>query len=223
MSHRLDEKQARRAERQRHEEQARHAQQRQRWTRRAGYGAVGLIAATLVTVAVVRGGGSTPASHEMPAASASTARIGVTAPDFALTDVVSNKQVTRASLAGHKTLLFFSEGVGCQACMVQAADLQHTKALSRAGIELVSVTTDAPGDLAQAARQYAIRTPLLADPSTRMSSAYGMLGHGGMGHPTQDGHAFMLLDAAGKVLWHQAYQEMYVKPGKLLSDMGLKA
>jgi hypothetical protein len=53
-----------------------------------------------------------------------------------------------------------------------------------------------------------------------MSAAYGMLGHGGMGHPTQDGHAFMLLDATGKVLWHQAYQTMYVSPSQLISDMG---
>jgi hypothetical protein len=37
-----------------------------------------------------------------------------------------------------------------------------------------------------------------------MSAEYGMLGHGGIGHTTQAGHAFMLLDPNGKVLWHQA-------------------
>ena len=61
---------------------------------------------------------------------------------------------------------------------------------------------------------------MLADPSTSMSAAYGMLGHGGMQHPTQDGHAFMLLDAKGRVLWHQAYSQMYVDPSQLLADMG---
>lgn len=223
MSHRLDNKQARRAERRRQAEQARHAQDRQRWMRRAGYGAVGLIAATLVTIAVALGGGGGTPAHDMAGSSGSTARVGTLAPQFALTDVVSGKQVTRSSLAGRKTLLFFSEGVGCQACMVQTAELQRTPALSRAGVALVSVTTDAPGDLAQAARQYGIRTPMLADATTQMSSAYGMLGHGGMGHPTQDGHAFILLDGTGRVLWHQAYQEMYVKPSRLLADMGLKA
>ena len=148
------------------------------------------------------------------------ASVGGPAPAFTLTDVVSNRQVSLGSLGGRKTLLFFSEGVGCQACMVQIADLQKSGALRSAGIRLVSVTTDAPGDLAQAATQYGIRTPLLADSTGAMSAAYGMLGHGGMGHPTQDGHAFMLLDARGRILWHEAYQEMYVPTGRLMSDMG---
>ena len=145
------------------------------------------------------------------------------APAFAATDVVSGKPFTRASLHGRKTLLFFSEGVGCQACMVQAGDLQKDTTLRKDGIRLVSVTTDQPSDLAAAAKQYGITTPLLSDPSTEFSKAYGMLGHGGMQHPTQDGHAFMLLSADGKVLWHQAYQDMYVKTSQLLSDMGRNA
>ena len=56
--------------------------------------------------------------------------------------------------------------------------------------------------------------------SSSMSAAYGMLGRGGMQHPTQDGHAFMLLGANGHVLWHQAYSQMYVDPSQLLADMG---
>jgi hypothetical protein len=55
-----------------------------------------------------------------------------------------------------------------------------------------------------------------------MSAAYGMLGHGGMQHPTQDGHAFMLLGADGKILWHKAYQEMYVSPNQLIADMNAR-
>jgi peroxiredoxin len=220
MSHRIDDKQARRAGRLREEEQAR---RRQRLVRRSGYAAVGLVAATLVTLAVVLGGGeSTPAGDGMPSMGAAAPTVGATAPAFALTDVVSNRRVNLRSLRGRKTLLFFSEGVGCQACIVQVADLQKSKALRSAGVRLVSVTTDAPGDLSRAAKQYGIRSPLLADPTTEMSAAYGMLGHGGMGHATQDGHAFMLLDTRGKVLWHRAYQEMYVKPGRLLNDMGIK-
>jgi peroxiredoxin len=223
MSHRVDNKQARRAERLRREEQARRDERRQRSARRAGYSAVALIAAVLVTVAVVNGGGSGSQSVDQMSASGGGPTAGAIAPAFALTDVVSGKQVTLSSLAGHKALLFFSEGVGCQACMVQAADLQRSKALTAAGIKLVSVTTDSPGDLAQAAGQYGIRTPLLADPTTRMSGAYGMLAHGGMQHPRQDGHAFMLLDPSGRVLWHQAYPQMYVQPRQLLADMGSNA
>lgn len=219
MSHRHDDKQARRAQRLAHEESQRRSDVRQRLARHAGFVAVAAIAAVLITFAVVgRDAGKMPADH-VTASAGNGAEVGSPAPAFALADVVSGRQVTAASLRGNKTMLFFSEGVNCQACMVQAADLERSRALRKAGIRLVSISTDPPTQLAQAARQYGIHEPLLADPNTQMSSAYGMLGHGGMGHPTQDGHAFILLGADGKVLWHQAYQEMYVKPGQLLADM----
>lgn len=224
MSHRVELKQARRAERLRREEQTQRNERRQRTARRAGYSAVALIAAALVTVAVINGGsGGGGGSSDHMSASGGGPTVGAIAPAFAVTDVVSGKQVTLSSLAGHKALLFFSEGVGCQACMVQAADLQRSKAFTAAGIKLVSVTTDPPGDLAQTASQYGIRTPMLADTTTKMSAAYGMLAHGGMQHPGQDGHAFMLLGPSGRVLWHQAYPQMYVAPSQLLTDMGNKA
>jgi peroxiredoxin len=145
---------------------------------------------------------------------------GETAPSFRVRDVVSGREVTLGTLAGHKTLLFFSEGASCQACLVQAADLQSSAALRAAGIQLVSITTDPAGVLAEVAAQYRLRTPLLADSDTQMSRAYGMLGRGGMEHPAQDGHAFVLLDAQGKVLWQRAYPEMYVAPQQLMSNMG---
>ena len=186
--------------------------------RRAGYGAVGLIALVLVSLAVALGGDAPP-KPVVDTGAATGVEIGDRAPAFALTNAVSGRQVSLASLRGRKTMLFFSEGINCQACMVQAADLERNAALAKAGIGLVSVTTDAPEDLAQAAREYGITAPLLADPTTAMSAAYGMLGLGGMGHPPTNGHAFLLLDVQGKVRWHRAYQEMYVKPGQLLRDM----
>lgn len=226
MSHRITEKEARREERLRNEAMARRSAQRQLMMRRIGYGIVASLAAALITAAVVLGGNdrTLPSGHENSMRSATTgATVGKQAPGFSLTNVITGRPLSSASLRGRKTMLFFSEGINCQACMVQAADLQKNPALRKAGIRLVSVTTDSPGDLAQAAKQYGITAPLLADPSTRMSSAYGMLGHGGMGHPMQDGHAFMLVSRDGKVLWHRAYQEMYVKPAQLLHDMRAEA
>jgi peroxiredoxin len=145
--------------------------------------------------------------------------LGATAPSFRVRDVVSGHDVTLSTLSGQKTLLFFSEGASCQACLVQAADLQSSSVLRGAGIRLVSITTDPASVLAEVASQYRLRTPLLADSNTQMSRAYGMLGHGGMEHPSQDGHAFVLLDGHGKVLWQHAYPEMYVAPQQLLHDM----
>ena len=222
MSHRIAEKEARRQERLRKEAEARRKAQRQSMMRHLGYAIVASLAAVLIASAVLLGGNkqSTPSDHVRFMGDAGAgATVGKRAPDFSLTNVVTGKPVSSASLRGRETMLFFSEGINCQACMVQAADLQEDATLRKAGIRLVSVTTDSPGDLANAAKQYGITTPLLADPSTKMSSAYGMLGHGGMGHPTQDGHAFMLVGASGKVLWHRAYQEMYVKPSQLMHDM----
>lgn len=221
MAHRAAEKQARREQRHAEADQVRR-QQRKWWT---GYAAVAVLAIVLVGLAVGLGRSDNqaaiPAGHDgmNHGATAAIAQVGKPAPAFRLTDAATGTTMTAADLRGQKTMLFFSEGVNCQACLVQAADLQKNAALRKAGIRLVSVTTDPPELLSQAAQQYGIRTPMLADPSTQMSSAYGMLGHGGMGHPAQDGHAFMLVGADGTILWHQAYQEMYVKPSQLLKDM----
>ena len=206
-----------------HRAQRRREQARRRVMRRLGYSGVGVIAVGLVALAILLPGPGGTGHDETAGMPKGAPAVGAKAPAFSLTDVVSGNNVTLASLAGQKTLMFFSEGVSCQACMVQAANLQDNKALTGAGIRLVSVTTDSAGQLSQAAGQYGIRTPLLSDATTSASAAYGMLGHGGMQHATQDGHAFMLLGPDGKVLWHRAYQSMYVEPGQLLSDMGVKA
>ena len=225
MSHRIEQKAARRAERLRREAERLEARQRAR--RRASYASVAVLAAVIVTLALVLSDGSPPPAgdHAPNHGTASAKRaggsyaVGDKAPAFRLTDAVSGGQVTSASLRGRTSMLFFSEGVNCQACMVQAADLERAGTLRKAGIRLLSVSTDPLQVLAAAVRDYGIRTPFLADPSTEMSRAYGMLGHGGMGHPDTDGHAFMLVDEKGTVLWHRAYQEMYVEPGELMRDM----
>jgi peroxiredoxin len=215
MAHRIDKKQAAREARLRAAAEARRKARRQKLMRHAGIGIAAGIAVVLVGLAIsLNGSGAarSDATTKGPAA-------GREAPSFSLTNVVSGKPVTLASLRGHKTLLFFSEGVNCQPCMVQAADLQKSGLLQKDGIRLVSVTTDQPADLAAAAEQYGITTPLLSDPTTSMSKAYGMLSHGGMQMPGEDGHAFMLLDPSGKVLWHEAYESMYVAPDQLMADM----
>jgi peroxiredoxin Q/BCP len=219
MASRVQQKQEAREARLRTQATARAHRAHLRSARRGGYVAVAFIAAALIAFAALSHSGSPAAQVASMGAATSGPAIGAQAPAFSLTNAVDGKVVSSASLRGHKTLLFFSEGVGCQACMVQAADLQKDSALSKAGIKLVSITTDPPAQLAAAATQYGLTAPMLADPTTSTSSGYGMLGHGGMQHPTQDGHAFMLLDANGKVLWHQAYSSMYVPPSQLMTDM----
>ena len=217
MSHRAEEKLARRQERERREAEARARAERARRLHRIAIVAVALVSVAFVALAVSLGGGSSDgtraSSAEQPPGPLAA---GSQAPEFSALDVVSGKQVTLDSLKGQKTLLFFSEGVYCQACMVQSADLENSSELARAGIRVVSVTTDPPKLLKEAAAEYGIETPLLSDESTAMSSAYGMLGRGGMGHPDTNGHAFMLLDERGRIVWDQEYQEMYVDTTTLM-------
>lgn len=171
----------------------------------------------LVAVAIANSGNGTNPSATTASGSLG---VGATAPTFSLTDTVTNRTVTRASLADHKTLLFFSEGVTCQACQCRAADLQNSVALRAAGIRLVGVTTDPASQLGQAARECGIHAPMLADPTRVMSRAYRMIAVGGMQMPGEDGHAFMLLSPSGRILCRRAYPTMYVKPSQLLADMG---
>jgi peroxiredoxin len=138
-------------------------------------------------------------------------------------DVVTGAPITPATLAGKRTLLFFSEGVMCQACFVQIRDLEQVgDALERRGIGLVSITPDTPRILRQAIGQYGIRTPMIADGDRDMSAAFDTLGRGM--HPDTPGHAFVLLDEAGKVVWQRdywldPYRTMYVDPETLLADI----
>ena len=148
---------------------------------------------------------------------------GSAVPAFKETNLLTGKTISDKSLYGHKTLLFFSEGVMCQACFEQITGLQQVgDKLAARGIQLVSITPDSTGELQQAAQQYGINTPLISDSSRTMSSAFNTLGKGM--HADSPGHAFVLI-YHGKVLWYRdywlpPYQTMYVQPATLLADIG---
>ena len=143
-------------------------------------------------------------------------------PSFSERNVATGAAITSESLSQGKTLLFFSEGVMCQACFQQIKGLEEigTK-LSKRGIHLVSVTPDSKDDLQQAIAQYDIRTPMISDGDRNMSAAFNTLGKGM--HGDSPGHAFVLM-SKGKVLWYRDYwlpptNAMYVEPEKILADM----
>jgi peroxiredoxin len=141
---------------------------------------------------------------------------------FVERDLLTGKTISSRSLYGQKTLLFFSEGVMCQACFEQIRGIeQFGTELEKRGIRLVSITPDSPSDLEQAAGQYGITTALIADDNRNMSEAFNTLGKGM--HSDTPGHAFALIDR-GKVLWYRDYwlppdRTMYVEPTTLLADI----
>jgi peroxiredoxin len=147
---------------------------------------------------------------------------GSRVPSFSERDLLSGQPITSKTVYGQKTLLFFSEGVMCQACFEQIQGLQQFgEDLAKRGIQLISITPDSPSDLKQAISQYGITTPMISDDDRTISSAFNTLGQGM--HGDTPGHAFALI-YKGKVLWYRdywlaPYRVMYVPPKKLLSQI----
>jgi peroxiredoxin len=146
---------------------------------------------------------------------------GTTMPTFVGHDVVTGHEITSQSIYDQKTLLFFSEGVNCQACLEQIKGLQQVGSqLSAQGIKLVSITPDSADILRQAVTDYGITTPVISDSALTMSEAFNTLGLGM--HGNTPGHAFFLV-YHGKVLWYRDYwltnQSMYVQPSTLLAEL----
>ena len=188
--------------------------------------AVGLAVAAIVGASFVL-----PDRFEQPASADHAAmtppegnglEVGSPVPRFSERDVESGRAITSESLRGKKTLLFFSEGVMCQACFEQIKGLEQMQSeLDKRGIALVSVTPDSAADLEQAIRQYGIESPMIADEDRDMSAAFDTLGRGM--HGDTPGHAFALIEL-GKVVWYRDYwlppdRTMYVEPAKVLADL----
>ncbi|RDI73660.1 AhpC/TSA family [Gaiella occulta] len=175
----------------------------------AGAGVVALLAASFVVPRLFERGA--------PGATADRPASGP-APSFAERDAVTGDPVSSATLRGRNVLLFFSEGVMCQACFEQIQSLQQrADELERRGLVLVNITTDPPSALRQAAAAYGITTPLISDEDRDMSRAYDVLGQGM--HPDTAGHTFVLLDRTGRIRWRNDYQTMFVQPETLLADI----
>ena len=148
--------------------------------------------------------------------------VGAKMPSFSEQNVATGATISSRSLAGQKTLLFFSEGVMCQACFEQIKGLERLKGeLAARDIKLVSVTPDSRAELGQAISQYGIKTPMIADDNRDMSRAFNVLGQGM--HGDTPGHAFVLVKGA-RVLWYRDYwlsptRTMYVPPAQVLADL----
>lgn len=199
------------------------------WTERrmwlAGGAVVAIVALSFILPGVLnKKSMSAGAEHAMAggAKMGEGLKVGSAVPSFSEKNVETGQPITSKTVYNRKTLLFFSEGVMCQACFVQIKDLEKMGAeLEKRGISLVSVTPDSAGELDQVIRQIGITTPMIADSNRSMSEAFNTLGKGM--HGNTPGHAFALI-YRGKVLWYRdywlaPYQTMYVKPAKLLADI----
>ena len=195
----------------------------------SGWTAIGiivLVVASFIVPGLVKGP-STFRSPNVPAGVALGAGlpVGARVPNFTGINLITVEPVSSAQIYDQRTLLFFSEGVSCQACLEQIQGLQQVGSeLTKRGIHLVSFTPDPPTILKQAAADYKITTPLISDPNGVISSAFNTLGLGM--HANTPGHAFVLV-YHGRVLWYHDYwitnQAMYVAPSALLKAIPASA
>jgi len=182
-----------------------------------------LIGASFVVPSFFQDGPAAPgAAHQMATGSGDGPDLGSRIA-FAERNVADGREISPRTTRGKKTLFFFSEGVMCQACFEQIRDIEAVGSeLEKKGIGLVSITPDSEDTLRQAIDEYGIRTPMIADDDRDMSAAFDTLGRGM--HSDTPGHAFVLLDETGTVVWQRdywldPYRTMYVEPERLLADL----
>lgn len=137
------------------------------------------------------------------------------APAFSLAST-DGRTVSLADFRGRNTLLYFNEGVGCDACFYQMADIEkNASAFAAAGITVVPIVANPASDVQGELTRFGLTTPYLIDTATSMSQAYGMLGKGM--HANLPGHGFVLVDANGQLRWRVEYPSMFVSSSDLLS------
>ena len=146
-----------------------------------------------------------------------TVKVGARAPAFSLSTTAGGN-LSLADLRGKNALLYFSEGVGCDPCFTQMAELeQHQSHMDELGITLVPLMTNPRETVAREATRFGIKERILIDESKQVSKAYDVLGRGH--HADLPGHSFILVGGDGTVLWRRDYPAMYVKSSDLLAEV----
>jgi peroxiredoxin len=183
-------------------------QQARRQARRATllWSAAAVIAGALIVTAVLVTR-SSPLQHT----------IERTAPAFTLT-ATNGKTVSLASYRGHNVVLYFNEGVGCDACFYQMRQFeQHAVQLRKAGIIILPIVMNPASQIRPELASFGLRTPYLIDVTGAVSRAYGVLGKGM--HAGLPGHGFVLIDAHGAERWYGEYPSMYLPTAGLIQQV----
>ncbi|MFN8169330.1 MAG: peroxiredoxin family protein [Candidatus Nanopelagicales bacterium] len=137
------------------------------------------------------------------------------APDFTLTST-SGQQVHLADYRGKNVILYFSEGAGCQSCLVQMAQIEKDKAaFDAAGFTVLPIVMNTQEQITADMAANGVTTPFLLDDGS-VSTAYGTIGKGM--HGNLPGHSFVLIDATGQQRWYGEYPSMWLAPGELVAQ-----
>lgn len=179
---------------------------RQRRRRRLRWAAMITLAAVLVAVVTAMMLTSRPTTSEATR----------TAPDFTLTDTAGVTH-TLADHRGENVVLYFSEGAGCQSCIVQMGELEKKASeLAEANITVLPIVMNTRDQILRDMKTNSVTTPFLLDDGT-VSQAYGTLGNGM--HAGLPGHSFVLIDTEGQQRWYGEYPSMWLDPAELLNEI----
>ena len=139
------------------------------------------------------------------------------APAFTLR-TTAGSSVSLASYRGRAVVLYFNEGVGCDACFYQMRELeQHHAELARAGITILPIVMNPASQVRPELAAFGIRTPYLIDTTGAVTYAYGALGKGM--HAGLPGHGFVLIDTRGTERWYGEYPSMYLSAAGLITQV----
>lgn len=156
-----------------------------------------------------------------PGGGARTTATGGQAPAFTLTST-DGSSVSLSDYRGRDVILYFNEGVGCDACFYQMAELEKNgQQLAAKGLTVLPIVVNPPDDVRREIARFGLRTPFLIDASEQVSNAYGVVGTGM--HANLPGHSFVLVDGSGRIRWQRDYPSMFVSANQLLNDMGFAA
>ncbi|MCB0910854.1 MAG: peroxiredoxin family protein [Propionibacteriaceae bacterium] len=148
-----------------------------------------------------------------------SATTSTTAPDFTL-PTTADTTVTLSKLRDKPVLLYFSEGAGCGACIMQMDQIEKRKAdFDAAGVTVLPIVMNTKAAIAADIARYGVTTPFLLDDGT-VSRAYGTLGKGM--HTDLPGHSFVLIDATGVQRWYGEYPSMWLDPTDLLDQINTR-
>lgn len=183
-------------------EEARRRQGRRVWRVAAGItvavALVGVVAAMMLT--------SRPTSSD-------AMRV---APGFTLMDT-SGTRHTLADHRGENVLLYFSEGAGCQSCIVQMGEIEkQADVFTKEHVTVLPIVMNTREQIVADLVANRVRTPFLLDDGT-VSAAYDTLGRGM--HAGLPGHSFVLIDEQGRQRWYGEYPSMWLAPQDLLREI----
>lgn len=126
---------------------------------------------------------------------------GDSAPSFTLRD---HDGVERSldDYAGRKLVIYFYPRAFTPGCTTQACDFRDNyQAFSAKGFEVIGVSPDEPGKLAEFRDEHDLPFPLLADPEHEVAERYGAWGTKTMYGKTREGliRSTIVIDEAGTV------------------------